>query len=105
MRSTRSAPTRFTLPRIASLKKPKPRNAGVSATEQGRARAVIEELQARTEELEQERDQLSDGVEDMESLLQRFVRLLQSEPRDEVALKEHLDIVKDILAHRLRASR
>ena len=87
------------------VKKPKPRSAGVSATEQGRARAVIEELQARTEELEQERDQLSDGVEDMESLLQRFVRLLQSEPRDEVALKEHLDIVKDILAHRLRASR
>jgi len=48
MRSTRSAPTRFTLPRIASLKKPKPRNAGVSATEHGRARAVIEELTARS---------------------------------------------------------
>jgi hypothetical protein len=36
------------------VKKPKSRTAGVSATEHGRARATIEQLQARIEELEQE---------------------------------------------------
>jgi hypothetical protein len=36
------------------VKKPKPRTAGVSGAEHGRAKAVIEELQARIEELEEE---------------------------------------------------
>jgi hypothetical protein len=36
------------------VKKPKPRSAGVSATEHGRARATIEELQQRNNELEEE---------------------------------------------------
>jgi hypothetical protein len=36
------------------VKKPKPRSAGVSATEQGRAQATVEQLEARVEELEQE---------------------------------------------------
>jgi hypothetical protein len=36
------------------VKKPKPRTAGVSATEMGRARATVEEQQARIEELEEE---------------------------------------------------
>jgi hypothetical protein len=36
------------------VKKPKPRSAGVSATEHGRAQHTIEELQARNEELEHE---------------------------------------------------
>src|SRR5262249_39686112 len=36
------------------VKKSKPRSAGVSATEHGRARATIEQLQARNAELEEE---------------------------------------------------
>ena len=38
------------------LKKPKSRSTGVSGTKHGRAQAMIEQLQARIEELEQERD-------------------------------------------------
>src|SRR6516164_1042578 len=38
------------------VKKPKPRSAGVSATEHGRARATIEQLQAQVEELQEELD-------------------------------------------------
>jgi hypothetical protein len=36
------------------VKKPKPRTAGVAATEHGRAQRTIEQLQARVDELEQE---------------------------------------------------
>jgi hypothetical protein len=36
------------------IQKPRPRTAGISASEAGRARSTIEELQARVEELEQE---------------------------------------------------
>jgi hypothetical protein len=36
------------------VKKPKPRSAGVSGTEHGRAKATIDQLTARVEELEQE---------------------------------------------------
>jgi hypothetical protein len=36
------------------VKKPKPRSVGISASEAGRARATIEQLQARIEELEEE---------------------------------------------------
>ena len=36
------------------VKKPKPRTAGVSATEHGRAQATVEQLQGRVEELEEE---------------------------------------------------
>jgi hypothetical protein len=36
------------------VKKPKPRTAGVSASEHGRARATVEQQQARIEELEEE---------------------------------------------------
>ena len=36
------------------VKNPRPRTAGVSATEHGRAQAMVQQLQARTEELERE---------------------------------------------------
>jgi hypothetical protein len=36
------------------VKKPKPRSAGVSATEHGRARATIDQLQGRVNELNEE---------------------------------------------------
>jgi acyl-homoserine lactone acylase PvdQ len=36
------------------VKNPRPRTAGVSAMEHGRAQAMVQQLQARTEELEQE---------------------------------------------------
>jgi hypothetical protein len=35
------------------VKNPRPRTAGVSATEHGRAQGMVQQLQARTEELEQ----------------------------------------------------
>lgn len=45
------------------IKKPKSRTAGVSATEYGRAQAMVEQMQARIDELEQERASAKDEIE------------------------------------------
>ena len=48
------------------MKKPKPRSAGVSASEHGRAQQIIDQLQGRVVELEQERDSYKTRVEELE---------------------------------------
>jgi hypothetical protein len=66
------------------VKKPKPHSAGVSATEHGRARAIIEELQQHNNELQEELSAARDGIEnDPESLRKRLVELVLPLSRDE----------------------
>jgi hypothetical protein len=49
------------------VKKPRARTAGVSATEHGRARATIEELQARIDELEEELAAARERIAELEA--------------------------------------
>jgi hypothetical protein len=66
------------------VKKPKSRTAAVSATEHGRARATIEELQARNNELQEELSTARDSIEnDPEGLRKRLVELVRPLSRDE----------------------
>ena len=54
------------------VKKPKSRTTGVSATEHGRARATVEQLQGRVEELEEELG--AARAQDLRALLDRVLR-------------------------------
>jgi hypothetical protein len=68
------------------VKKPKPRSAGVSATEHGRAQSTIEQLQARIEELEEELGAESNDArrhsQDLRVLLDRVLREVDNLPED-----------------------
>jgi hypothetical protein len=55
------------------VKKPKPRSAGISATEHGRARAMVEQLQERGTELNEERASLAAHAEGLRGLLGRVL--------------------------------
>jgi hypothetical protein len=66
------------------VRKPKSRTAAVSATEHGRARATIAELQARNNELQEELSTARDSIEnDPEGLRKRLVELVRPLSRDE----------------------
>lgn len=51
------------------VKKPKPRSAGVSGAEHGRAQAMIAELQARITELEEELEAARERIKELEEQL------------------------------------
>jgi hypothetical protein len=75
------------------VKKPKPRSAGVSATEHGRAQGIIEELQARNAELEEEL-QAQKGADDTRaieelSLLQLIEQIRRLMDRAKDAAEEY----------------
>jgi hypothetical protein len=80
------------------VKKPKPRTAGVSATEHGRARDTIEQLQARVGELQEEADSTTDANRELlaEALqvLERCFRSLGSNAED----------VKEVMSSQLYAA-
>jgi hypothetical protein len=63
------------------VKKPKPRSAGISATEHGRVQATVEQQQARIEELKEElaaaREPEPDRPETLEDLRERMAALLR----------------------------
>lgn len=69
------------------VKKPKPRSAGVSASEHGRAQATAEQLQARVMELEEElaaaREPEPGRPETLEDLRERMAALLRELSKDE----------------------
>jgi hypothetical protein len=67
------------------VKKPKPRTAGVSATEHGRAQAMIDELQARNAELEEEIAQIrtTSGTGNPTDAVESFVEAIKALSRDE----------------------
>ena len=63
------------------VKKPKPRSAGVSASEHGRAQATVEHLQARVTELEEELAAALERIQELESALEAAgVQLEGAEP-------------------------
>jgi hypothetical protein len=67
------------------VKKPKPRTAAVSAKEHGRAQAMIDELQARNAELEEEIAQIrtTSGTGNPTDPVETFVTALKELSRDE----------------------
>jgi hypothetical protein len=64
------------------VKKPKPRTAGVSGTEHGRAQHIIEQLQARIEELEQEVAGLRGENEELKTALAAAKTKAKPEPAE-----------------------
>jgi hypothetical protein len=69
------------------VKKPKPRTAGVAATEHGRAQATVEQLQARVTELEEELEAAQERIQELEVALEA-ARAQQEEAEPAPAVEE-----------------
>jgi hypothetical protein len=63
-------------------KKPRPRSAGVSATDHGRAQATIEQLQARVDELKEELTAACEDDARKHGLLGRILEEVEDLPDD-----------------------
>jgi hypothetical protein len=93
------------------VKKPKPRTAGVSATEHGRAKETIEQLQARIAELEEEltaaNDAQASGVQARQAYLAYVHSLPEEEQVQEIStfFKRELKWTTDELGKFLRITR
>jgi hypothetical protein len=84
------------------VKKPKPRTAGVSATEHGRAQAMIGELQARIAEQDEELSAARDSIKNdtAEGLRARLVELVLPLSHDD--RMRHVSVFVDALGLNIR---
>ena len=91
------------------VKKPRPRTAGVSATEHGRAQAMVEQLQAHVTELEEELEATREGTpsatgEEEIARLKAYIAELEAaldparDPSD-AEVKDALAVLKDPASH------